>query len=129
MGDLAFRCCGCGLVWDYPYITCNCATGVLYQRDGDKYRNKNDLFPTTREMKMNKIKKLQQDGIITPQCSYTMDEKQWNTDYLKRRIKLIVSRNWNRNQCNYHSSYLINDKYYCTIHARKIALQVLLQEM
>lgn len=77
---------------------------------------------------IKRVKPLKPKPIETPQCCVSFDTKPFNQYYLKRRKERCKELGYEWNCCTRPSSYEISEKFYCTMHAGKVALAMLLKE-
>jgi hypothetical protein len=74
---------------------------------------------------MKRIKPLIPERVVTPQCSVPFDPARFQEHYLKRRQARGKSSGYVVERCTRPSSYVIDGKHYCTMHAGQVALRLL----
>jgi len=62
---------------------------------------------------------------VTPQCEVPLDSMGYAKHYKDDRAKLFEKRGLRTDLCMFRSTYRIEGKFYCTVHARRRALEIL----
>ena len=77
---------------------------------------------------VKRIKPLVPKPVTTPQCCVKFDPKQFQAHYLRRREERCAEHGLKIDQCTRPSSFRIDGKNYCTMHAGQVALRILTEE-
>ena len=64
----------------------------------------------------------------TPQCYRRVDLSSYHEHYIIRRKHRCKELGYNPALCTRQSSYIVDGEYLCTVHAKQIALKILIRE-